>query len=578
MLGKRVIGPDSDFFDNGGHSLLAMRMIARVNKAFGVKMRVGGLFKAPTVKQFAALVSAARGAGAAPSEAEKPVSTPVAPAQAPAAVLKAAPSAAPAEETVAKIAEIWRDVLGKPQIGPDSDFFDNGGHSLLAMRMIARVNKAFDVKMRVGLLFKSPTLQGFAAAVAAAGVSASPKTAHQPRAANPAASTLAETPKSGESGALEGKLLQICASILGAPHLTLDDPFLPSEEGRQPLERVVAAAKLLGAVEQTFGVEISADDLAAAGPIRALAAQMIAKRPDLSAWTPGAAPQARARPVAAAGAQPAPTPLLALNNGQVFVRIGRRLSGGREIIDVPIGTKEDVDFVQSHSPEAMYDRLTDRIQEMQPHGPYQLLAYCGTVSFAVEAVRRLQARGEEVQLLAALDSSAPGVVAKLSFVGKVMRKLIRLKWAVIYFFELFGKYWRGHISLAYFLEAYGFIRRSGIVKALVKRGWLTKKEEDETTMDSFDFFDSMNNAASYREKPEPLNVNLVLYCSKNMYKGRFFSPTQGWEHLIKDAELVTYDLPCEHREMTRDPYASVIGVHLDDVLRDIEASAPAKTP
>ncbi|WP_175492664.1 amino acid adenylation domain-containing protein [Methylocapsa palsarum] len=58
VLGVSEIGPDSNFFDLGGHSLLAMRLIARIAKTTGVKLGVAALFQAPTLRQFARLLSA----------------------------------------------------------------------------------------------------------------------------------------------------------------------------------------------------------------------------------------------------------------------------------------------------------------------------------------------------------------------------------------------------------------------------------------------------------------------------------------------------------------------------------------
>ncbi|WP_084143620.1 hybrid non-ribosomal peptide synthetase/type I polyketide synthase [Methylocapsa acidiphila] len=51
------IDRNSNFFELGGHSLLAVRMVARVAAAFGVKLRIGALFEAPTLAEFAKLVS-----------------------------------------------------------------------------------------------------------------------------------------------------------------------------------------------------------------------------------------------------------------------------------------------------------------------------------------------------------------------------------------------------------------------------------------------------------------------------------------------------------------------------------------
>jgi thioesterase domain-containing protein/acyl carrier protein len=68
-------------------------------------------------------------------------------------------SASPANENIAKLTAIWSDILGVENIGPDDNFFNLGGHSLLIVRMMARVKKEFGVKnLNVALLYESPTL------------------------------------------------------------------------------------------------------------------------------------------------------------------------------------------------------------------------------------------------------------------------------------------------------------------------------------------------------------------------------------------------------------------------------------
>ncbi len=65
-----------------------------------------------------------------------------------------------------QIAQIWRDVLKVDNVDGTTHFFEAGGHSLLALRMIARVNDFTGSRVPVATLFQSPTLAGFTAAVA----------------------------------------------------------------------------------------------------------------------------------------------------------------------------------------------------------------------------------------------------------------------------------------------------------------------------------------------------------------------------------------------------------------------------
>jgi acyl carrier protein len=75
------------------------------------------------------------------------------------------PPASPEEE---QIAAIWAAVLGHTTIVRDSDFFELGGESLLAMRMTARVRHMLGISLPVRTVFDFPTLADFARAVTVA--------------------------------------------------------------------------------------------------------------------------------------------------------------------------------------------------------------------------------------------------------------------------------------------------------------------------------------------------------------------------------------------------------------------------
>jgi amino acid adenylation domain-containing protein len=63
--------------------------------------------------------------------------------------------------TEARMLEVWRGALGNPAIGPDDDFFAVGGHSILAVKMVAEVERAFGVRVRTARLFEAPSVRRF---------------------------------------------------------------------------------------------------------------------------------------------------------------------------------------------------------------------------------------------------------------------------------------------------------------------------------------------------------------------------------------------------------------------------------
>jgi thioesterase domain-containing protein/acyl carrier protein len=65
---------------------------------------------------------------------------------------------APRTETEKVIAGIWQDVLKLKSVGIDDNFFDIGGHSLLAVQIMTRIEKKLAKKFAIATLFTYPTV------------------------------------------------------------------------------------------------------------------------------------------------------------------------------------------------------------------------------------------------------------------------------------------------------------------------------------------------------------------------------------------------------------------------------------
>lgn len=72
-------------------------------------------------------------------------------------------------ETESTIARIWEDLLGVSDIGADDDFFDLGGHSLIAFRLANRIEKQLGTKIKLPSLLEARTLRQIAVMIGGGG-------------------------------------------------------------------------------------------------------------------------------------------------------------------------------------------------------------------------------------------------------------------------------------------------------------------------------------------------------------------------------------------------------------------------
>jgi acyl carrier protein len=68
-------------------------------------------------------------------------------------------------EPTETLAGVWRDLLAIDDVHPDTHFFEAGGHSMLAARMMRRVGKKLGVDLPVDLVYDHPTLGALSEAV-----------------------------------------------------------------------------------------------------------------------------------------------------------------------------------------------------------------------------------------------------------------------------------------------------------------------------------------------------------------------------------------------------------------------------
>jgi amino acid adenylation domain-containing protein len=70
--------------------------------------------------------------------------------------------APPQGEAEEKLAEIWKGVLGVPEVGRNENFFDLGGHSLLVTKLLRRIELEYGRRLTMAVFFRVPTIEAMA--------------------------------------------------------------------------------------------------------------------------------------------------------------------------------------------------------------------------------------------------------------------------------------------------------------------------------------------------------------------------------------------------------------------------------
>jgi thioesterase domain-containing protein/acyl carrier protein len=71
---------------------------------------------------------------------------------------------APRDAMELQLAQVWQEVLKVPSVGVRDNFFERGGHSLLAVRVLSRIRQTMSVDLPLSVFFKQqPTVENLAA-------------------------------------------------------------------------------------------------------------------------------------------------------------------------------------------------------------------------------------------------------------------------------------------------------------------------------------------------------------------------------------------------------------------------------
>jgi natural product biosynthesis luciferase-like monooxygenase protein len=113
------------------------------------------------------------------------------------ALTTVAPSALPEDEREQMVAAIWTEALGRP-VGRDDNFFEIGGHSLLAVKVFRSLADTTGKKLALTDIFRYPTVRTFAAYL---------ESLDAPSSATPSTAPAANAPTGMDRGAMRRRAM-----------------------------------------------------------------------------------------------------------------------------------------------------------------------------------------------------------------------------------------------------------------------------------------------------------------------------------------------------------------------------------
>ena len=148
------------------------------------------------------------------------------------------PLVAPQTPLEKMLAQIWRQVLGVQAIGIKDNFFEIGGHSLLAVRLFVEIERKFKKRLPLSSLFERATIQHLASVIS------------QPGSANDSSSLIAIQPHGSKLPffCIHEFFGDVLCYMNLARHLGQDQPFYALQargldDGEEPFADIVAMAK-----------------------------------------------------------------------------------------------------------------------------------------------------------------------------------------------------------------------------------------------------------------------------------------------------------------------------------------------
>jgi thioesterase domain-containing protein/acyl carrier protein len=416
------------------------------------------------------------------------------------------PTSAPSTPTESTLLEIWKDLLRLKSVTIHDNFFELGGHSLLATQLTSRIRDILGLELPLKSVFEAPTIAQLA----------------------PILETLRDTASSSQIPPLvrldrSAYRRKRSASTRSTP-LTLpnsrdrDTHHLPKQEA--PNDQSLLAKP-----------SVTASSLESTSPLIPL--------------TLGGSKQ----------------PFFCVHPmfGVVFpyLELAHHLSSDRSFYGLqPLGL--DGKSPPLNRIEAIAAYYIQAIQTLQPHGPYFLggWSFGGLVAF--EMAQQLTQAGQQIGLLAILDTTAP--CKKPSAYQSLKFLLGTALWSTLPFLLDYSAIVKNRLqSRNPWLARWQW---SAIVRLIPEESRL--RLLNESAIQSMLPIVYANSQATYQYVPQPYPNQITLFKAEEQVNPAESDTTLGWSALANDVQL--YHVPGNHLSLLKQPHVQTLAQLLGQCL------------
>jgi amino acid adenylation domain-containing protein len=353
--------------------------------------------------------------------------------------------------------------------------------------------------------------------------------------------------------ALEFQLGKIWATLLDVSRIGPQDNFF--ELGGHSL----LVAKLLVRLERDFGKRLSMATIFQAPTVEKLARVMRAGE---------SAPRVpRVIPIQPAGSRPS---LFCMGGGPAFLSLANRLGSDQPFLGIDLSGLDSMHLPVPYMLEDIAACVVRVVREVQPEGPYYLGGWCLSGLLAYETARQLICDGQEVALLALIDTRNWSYFWKLSVMARVRVGLERVA------FHIANLHQDGVSKVLIHLKSR--------LRSLVGRGMrLVRHMSSDVgihlSRGGWQDADQILYLAARDYRPHPYPGRVVLFQSSWRPSGAYWQIQFGWRELMEDG-LEVNRIPSDHTGVFFEPAVGILATKLSPYLnesQDIEKRKRAAT-